>query len=102
MKKREIFVFTAAGTAPKRLQLDLEASMADLLKAANPNGEPNQEEILVFLEDQDEPIDHSRKLKECGVGEKAFFHCHRCRHIAVTVNYNGTKERKFPPSGTVA
>jgi hypothetical protein len=103
VNKLEIFVCTAGGPTPKRLQLDSEGTVADLLKAALPDGEIKPgEEILVFLEDQDEPLHHSRKLGECGIGEKTFLHCHRCRHVSVTVNYNGAKEKKFPPSATVA
>ena len=104
MKTIEVFAYATGGLAPKRLQLDAEATVADLLKAVHPNGEIKPgEEILVFLEDEDEPLHHSRKLGECGAGAgRAFFHCHRCRHISVTVNYNGAKEKNFAPSATVA
>lgn len=104
MKKLEIFVITAKGPTPKRLQLDAEATVADLVKFAHGNGEiKTLGEVMVFVEDEDEPLDHSRKLVDCGLSERSFIHCHRCRHIAVTVNYNGTlKEKKFAPSVTVA
>lgn len=102
MKTIEIFVTTVGAAAPKRLQLELEATVADLLKAAHANGEIEPGgEMLVFLEDEDEPLHHSRKLGDCAVQERAFIHCHKCRHISVTVNYNGTKEKKFAPSATV-
>jgi hypothetical protein len=104
VKKLEIFVITAEGPTPKRLELEAEATVADLIKSAHGNGEIKMlEEVMVFVEDEDEPLDHSRKLGDCGFREKPFIHCHRCRHIAVTVNYNGTlKEKKFSPSATVA
>lgn len=104
MKKLEIFVITAEGASPKRLQLEAEATVADLIKSTHGNGEIKMlEEVMVFVEDEDEPLDHSRKLGDCGLSGRPFLHCHRCRHIAVTVNYNGTlKEKKFAPSATVA
>ena len=100
MKKLEIFAYTAAGVTPKRLQLDAEATVEDLLNAVKSNGELGDE--LVFLENEEEPLDRKSKLADCGIKEKSFIHCHRCRQVLVTVNYNGTQQKKFAPSATVA
>jgi len=101
MRTIDIFVYTASGVAPRRLQLDADATVDELLKAAKTNGDPGDE--LAFLEDSDEPLDRTKKLVDCGIKEKSVVHCHRCRHVLVTVNYNGvTKQNRFPPSATVA
>ena len=84
MSKFEVFVITSEGTKPKRLQLDPEATGADLIAAAQPNGgAKGTEEIFLFLEDEDEPLPHSHKLRECRLPAKPFLHCHRCRHVAI-------------------
>lgn len=101
MRTFDIFVYTASGPAPRRLQLNADATVDELLKAAGTNGDPGEE--LAFLENGDEPLDPSKKLVDCGIKEKSIVHCHRCRHVLVTVNYNGvTKQNQFPPSATVA
>jgi hypothetical protein len=59
-------------------------------------------EALVFVEDQDEPIEHSRTMQEAGVQEGARVHVHTCRRIEVSCNYNGqTKKEKFAPTGRI-
>ena len=62
-----------------------------------------QGEVLVFLEDEDEPLNELLIVRQqagpCGV--KA--HLHRCRHIAVAVTFNGeTVHHQFGPGSTVA
>jgi hypothetical protein len=58
---------------------------------------------LLFLEDEDEPLDEAALVMHSGAGKGLKVHIHRCRHIEVTVTFNGeTVERRFPPSATVA
>lgn len=62
-----------------------------------------EQEVLLFLEDSEEPLSDSAALRDhCGhAGVK--LHIHRCRHIDVVVTFNGrTAGRRFPPSATVA
>lgn len=81
--------------------MSADSTVDELLKAAKTNGDPGDE--LAFLEDSDEPLDRTKKLVDCGIKEKSIVHCHRCQHVMVTVNYNGTtKQNQFPPSATVA
>src|SRR5882724_923408 len=60
-------------------------------------------ELLIFLEDSDEPIEEIILIREhigpCGVK----VHVHRCRHVKVAVTFNGaTVHREFGPGATVA
>lgn len=58
---------------------------------------------LLFLEDEDEPLDESTLVKDRATSKGLKVHIHRCQHVEVTVTFNGeTVERRFPPSATVA
>ncbi|MBC7283583.1 hypothetical protein [Hoeflea sp.] len=60
-------------------------------------------DALLFIEDEDEPIDEGVLVKERATAKGLKVHFHRCRHVEVTVMFNGeTVERRFPPSATVA
>lgn len=59
--------------------------------------------VLLFLEDEDEPLDESTLAKHRDSGKGLKIHIHGCRHVEVTVTFNAeTVERRFAPSTTVA
>lgn len=61
------------------------------------------DEVLIFLEDADEPADEGIAVcRHSGhVGVKA--HLHRCRSVEITVTFNGDKvHHPFGPGTTVA
>src|SRR4051812_3848525 len=61
------------------------------------------EDILIFIEDEDEPVDEKKHLHHCGGPSGVKVHAHRCKHVEVKVTFNGeTVDHKFPPSATVA
>jgi hypothetical protein len=61
------------------------------------------EDIIIFLEDEDEPADEKKRVHHCAGPAGVKVHVHRCRHIAVSVTFNGeTVTHKFPPSATIA
>jgi len=60
-------------------------------------------DALVFLEDEDDPLDELADLKEHThqAGVKA--HVHRCRRVEVVVTFNGEAvDRSFGPGATIA
>lgn len=60
-------------------------------------------DALLFLEDEDEPLNEAMLVKDHGTRKGLKVHVHRCRHVEVTVTFNGeTVERSFSPSATVA
>lgn len=60
-------------------------------------------DALLFAENDDDPLDDAQTVKERTDGKGLKLHLHRCRHIAVTVTFNGeTIDRKFAPGATVA
>ena len=61
------------------------------------------EDVLLFIEDHEDPIDESLLVKDFATATGLKVHFHRCRHIKVVVMFNGkTVECHFPPSATVA
>jgi len=53
-------------------------------------------------EDRQEPVDIGLTLEALRLHHKHHIHCHRCRRVAVEVNFGGkAKARKFSPATTV-
>jgi len=60
-------------------------------------------DALLFLEDEDEPLNETTLIKDRASAKGLKVHIHRCRHVEVTVTFNAeTAERRFSPSATVA
>lgn len=58
---------------------------------------------LLFLEDADEPAELTVRLGDLADSKGLKVHMHRCRHIGVSVTFNGkTQEHRFAPGTTVA
>ena len=84
-------------------------SIAEILASFEPSL-GNREELLVFVEDPHAPLDPETIVEEllplC-TDEEAILvplklHVTRCRHVEVSVRFNGeTAKRKFPPSATI-
>ncbi len=86
----------------KHLEIDPGATFAHLKGLfSDKHGLPG--DVLVFLEDGDEPIGDGVSLKEHATPKGLKLHLHRLRQVKVTVTFNAkTVERLFPPSATVA
>lgn len=86
----------------EHLEIDLDSTFADI-KACLVEKHGCAEDALLFLEDEDEPLNDAEKVKDHAGGKGLKLHLHRCRQIAVSVTYNGeTVDRKFAPGATVA
>jgi hypothetical protein len=60
-------------------------------------------DTLVFLEDREAPLEDHVVIFELVQSASANLHLHRCRHVEVTVRFNGKPAtRKFAPSATIA
>lgn len=61
------------------------------------------DDAVVFVEDDEDPTDDRVLLSERAGPKGLKLHLSRCRHVAVTVTFNGkTVERRFAPAATVA
>ena len=104
MKQIEVYVHTHEGVEPKLVRVSEDSTVKQLLEAVAAcggfEGKAN-EEILVFLEDSDEPVEHHRHIGECEIRHRHHVHCHHCHRIKVSVFYNAEKHESFPPSAKV-
>ncbi|MGA2704147.1 MAG: hypothetical protein ABSH35_23985 [Isosphaeraceae bacterium] len=111
----EIFVHSQ-GAKPKVIV----AAPGDTLRNALVRSEflkEGQDDILVFVGEGEEalaqpdeiedgadehaPVDVDLTLEVLEIKRHHHVHCHRCRHVAVEVNFGGkTKHRRFSPSAT--
>jgi len=104
MKKIELYVHTQNGVDPKLVQASEESTITELLEIIVATGGLEgkvDEEILIFTEDCDEPVERHRKLSECEIRHRHHVHCHRCRKVQVSVFYNGEHHETFGPATTV-
>lgn len=86
------------------VQLDENATVADLIEAARKAGLPDdrKEGACVFVHDVDQPLDLTLTLKAAGVRDKYRVHVHRCKKVEVTLHFNERTEKlAFPPAATV-
>ena len=115
-KQLEIFLH-GAGSKPKVVEAASTDLLMEVLVRAGAAA-PGATDILVFVgewdealrepeeveggADQHEPADVTRSLDELGLERHRHVHVHRCRHIAVKVNFMKTKHHRFSPATTVA
>jgi hypothetical protein len=113
----ELFVH-AQGAKPKIATAALGETLGDVLKRAGLIQE-GDEDILVFVgeneealteaddiedgADQHAPVDVLLTVEVLDLKRHRHVHVHRCRHVAVKVNYGGmTKRHRFSPATTIA
>jgi hypothetical protein len=104
MKEIDIYVHTHEGADPKLVKAAEDSSvqqLIDTITAASGLKSNPDEKVLLFLEDNDEPLETHRKLSECEIRHRHHVHCHRCHRIMVSVFYNEEKHTTFPPSAMV-
>ena len=80
-------------------------SVRDIVEVARAHGlsASDDAEVLILVEDAEEPLSADATLAAAGIVHRSRMHVHRCRRVAVTVNFNaGHKTAPFPPSTTVA
>jgi hypothetical protein len=92
-------IFAAIEDEPiERFEL-AEAALVKTLIASLAGRHPDIAEMLVFKEDDDEPLDHDQPLHG---HDNPIFHLHRCRQVKVAVNYKAeTFRHKFAPGATI-
>jgi hypothetical protein len=118
MTNQEIEVFVhAQGVKPKVVSAAISEALKDVLIRANAF-DTDHDDILVFVGECDEalkepedfadgadehaPVDVKLTLEALNIRPHHHVHCHRCRHVAVEVNFGGgSKHRRFSPATTV-
>ena len=102
MKSIDLFYQAQGLGEMQHLEIEADASVAVLrARLVEKHGLPP--DVLIFLEDEDEPVGGDTLLKERATLTGLKVHLHRRREVKVTVMFNGkTVERLFCPSATVA
>jgi len=87
----------------KLIRVPQDCTVRELIgKVRTESGAQHEEEIVLLLEDQDKELTLDAKLTEAGIGHRQRIHCHRCRRVEVTVNFNtATKVHVFSPAHTI-
>jgi hypothetical protein len=74
-----------------------------VLKAALRKKHALPEDVLIFIEDSDEPVVETVLIAERGGRSGVKAHVHRCHHVEVEVRFNNeTVRHSFRPGATVA
>ena len=102
MKVLDIFYQGEGIREIEHIEVDEEHNFA-ALKAILAEKHGLAGDLLLFLEDGDEPVDEVIIVREhagdCGIK----IHLHRCRHVEVAVTFNGEAvHHRFAPGSTVA
>ncbi|WP_156123701.1 hypothetical protein [Flavihumibacter sp. ZG627] len=103
MKTIQIYVHGENNREPKLVEVSDEASVKDVINKYQQEfpGSGNPDEVELFLEDEE---DHKQKDEiggKGGIKKKVHIHCHRCKKVSVTIEYNGqTITQNVPPSTT--
>lgn len=102
MKTIDLFYQGGGLTEIEHLEIAAESNVANLkARLFERHGCPP--DTLLFLEDEDEPLDDAQLAKARETSKGVKLHLNRCRQIAVSVMFNGeTVERKFAPGATLA
>ena len=82
-----------------------DGTTRDIVEAARARGlsAPDGAGAVVLVEDAEGPLAPDAPLEAAGIAHRGRVHVHRCRRVAVTVNFNADqKTEPFPPSATVA
>ncbi len=101
MKTIDVFYQGEGLGEVKHLEIETGATFAELkVRLAEKHGVSL--EVLVFLEDKDDPIADLAEIAKHATPQGLKVHVHRLRQVKVTVTFNGkTVERHFSPSATV-
>jgi hypothetical protein len=102
MKPIDVFYQGSHGGKVDHIQVDASETVGAVkLRIIEKHG--GETDVLIFLEDHDEPLDEVCIIESIARGNAAKVHVHRCRHVAASVAFGGkTVKREFGPGTTVA
>jgi hypothetical protein len=103
MPQATLFVEVQGGTGIIEVVVQEDISESALHEALALAGVPGIPELLVFIDESEEPISHGHDRPAAGgVKHGARVHVTRCRHIQTAVRFlERTIERAFPPGARV-
>lgn len=102
--KQDVYIHTNEWVEPRIVKTNPDCTVKEIIEivvAQGCFGGKIEGEILVFIEEHEEPLEHHRKLVECEVRHKHHLHIHRCKKVKVGVFYNSEHHGVFAPSAKV-
>jgi hypothetical protein len=102
--EQKLYVHSKEWVEPRVVETRPDSTVkeiGDIVVAQGGIGGPVEGEILVFIEEQDEPLGHHQTLAECEVRHKHHLHIHHCKKVKVGVFYNAERHEHFAPSAKV-
>lgn len=101
MKSIDIFYQGENIAGIEHLEVANDCTFGDLLaRLAGQHGLSS--DVLIFIEDDERPVEHGVHIAARGGDRGITVHVHRCRHVNVAVTFNNTtKEHLFSPATTV-
>lgn len=105
MSEIELFVQGEGIPEITLMRVPADGTVRDVLAAVAAHGRQADDSggvAEVFVEEAEEPLAPDVALAAAGIGHRGRVHVHRCRRVAVTVNFNQKDaNHPFPPSATV-
>lgn len=106
METIELLVGVPSQTEPILVTVPQGARVLEVIEIVRGHrgaGLSDAQEIFLFLDGGEEALGAESRLDEHGIGHRHHVHAHRCRHVDVTVIFNGTQSsRPFAPSARLA
>lgn len=103
MEKIEVFVQVEGDIRTEVVTVPVGATVDDIVRAAAQKSLPVPADGgLLFVEEEDTPVEGKLPLKMARIEHRSRVHIHRCKIIDIKVHFKSeTKEHPFPPSATV-
>lgn len=102
---KKIYFHSEGEKTPQIIEVPESITIKELIQKTGlgKDASHKSEEVIICREDGEEFIDIKMTLKEAGIGHKHHIHCHRCKHVEVTISYvSGMKhEFKVAPGLTI-
>lgn len=102
MERIDLFYQCEGSGEIGQVEVDPDATFATV-KAELVDRHSLDEDVSLFLEDEDEPLDENSQVSDVTDPTSIIVHLNRCRRVLVSVTFNGrTVEDEFGPSATIA
>lgn len=101
---QKLYIHSQEWVEPKLVDTRADSTVKELVEiviAQGCFGGQVEGEVLVFIEEQEEPLGHDQTLAQCEIRHKHHVHIHHCKKVKVGVFYNSERHEVFAPSTKV-
>lgn len=102
-KTLHIYIQVEGEKTPRLVEISSNSRIKDVLAPLVEQGVSIGDDIVMFVEDDDDELPQDGALCDHGIGHRHRLHAHSCRKIEVRVSLNGTTHHHvFAPSARMA